>query len=227
MSLCTALLSHTLTGDDALEEWTYPLRANPYYDEYRALMAEHPACADDRVGGHEAYMAWRTLMYGARRDLVGRYTFAIPSPRVITRLAKLGPIVEMGAGTGYWARLLENAGVDVVAYDAVPVGEGLNEYHDAVNWFTVRAGEPADLAAHCARALLLCWPPYDTPMASQCLDAYAGDTLIYVGEPRGGCTANRRFFNLLDREWDAVGSSSLPQWPGIDDVLTIYRRRSV
>ena len=54
----------------------------------------------------------------------------------------------------------------------------------------VKAGSPADLAAHSDRALLLCWP-YNAVEAetngtsdwdASCLDHWKGKTLVHVGE---------------------------------------------
>ena len=55
---------------------------------------------------------------------------AIPSAAALKALAKLGPIVEMGSGSGYWAAMLRERGVDVLAYDAEPprVDEANNEF---------------------------------------------------------------------------------------------------
>ena len=46
--------------------------------------------------------------------------FAVPSERALDLLASYAPLVEMGAGTGYWARLLQLRGVQVAAFDSVP-----------------------------------------------------------------------------------------------------------
>jgi hypothetical protein len=35
----------------------------------------------------------------------------------LAAIARYAPIVEMGAGTGYWARCLRERGIDAVAYD--------------------------------------------------------------------------------------------------------------
>jgi hypothetical protein len=55
------------------------------------------------------------------RDWLARlYAFAVPNQACLEELAKHTPIVEMGAGTGYWASQLKNMGVDVIAYDIKP-----------------------------------------------------------------------------------------------------------
>lgn len=74
------------------------------------------------------------------------------------------------------------------------------------------------------RTLLLCWPPYDSKMASQCLRAFQGDSVAYVGEHEGGCCADDAFFKALEKGWENVREVDLPQWPGMHDYLSIWRR---
>merc|ERR1712185_199770 len=45
---------------------------------------------------------------------------SVPSTPTLKALAKLGPIVEVGAGSGYWAAMLKERKVDVLAYDIEP-----------------------------------------------------------------------------------------------------------
>lgn len=59
----------------------------------------------------------------AKRVSTQRYAFAIPDDRAVSAIVRHAPkIVEVGAGTGYWARQLADAGADVVAYDHTPQG---------------------------------------------------------------------------------------------------------
>ncbi|WP_156028344.1 hypothetical protein [Candidatus Solirubrobacter pratensis] len=46
----------------------------------------------------------------------------MPGREAIQTLTELGPLVELGAGEGYWARILLNHGATVDAFDIEPVG---------------------------------------------------------------------------------------------------------
>lgn len=48
------------------------------------------------------------------------------------------------------------------------------------------------------RALLLVYPP-PGPMARNCLEAYQGNVLFYVGEGRGGANGDAEFFDTLEK----------------------------
>ena len=140
---------------------------------------------------------------GGWQDMVGdcmthTFAFAVPSIAALDTIVGLGcPVVEMGAGTGYWAALLQQKGVDVVALDRQPPtavtrdvvhGQG-NSFFQGT--FThVAAGGPSDLAQHSDRALMMCWPynVLDAEISGSgtwdatCLDHWKGTTLIHVGE---------------------------------------------
>lgn len=175
---------------------------------------------------------YRSEWWESRRELVMEYAWAVPTDEALDALADLGPLVEIGAGGGYWAALLRARGVDVVAYDERPVGgerENANENANASrSWSEVRQGNSASARLHPDRTLFLCWPPYATPMAFSALYGYlerGGQTLALVGEKRGGCTGNDDFFDLLDERMEETGHVSIPTWAGIHDYLSIYTRK--
>lgn len=161
-----------------------------------------------------------------RHDLVRLYAWAIPNEEALDTLAKLAPIVEMGAGTGYWAWLLRVRGVDVMAYDKAPPRLAKkNAFSFTCQWTGVLPGRPAKLAKYSNRTLFLCWPDYRTDFASRCIEAYTGDTVVYVGEGRGGCTGDDKFHDLLEFGWGCQKTVQIPRWGGIYDAMFVWRRK--
>lgn len=184
---------------------------NPYFSLFTAL-----ASASDEI------------RLSARKAAIWAYAWAVPTDAVARRIAELSPILEVGAGTGYWAWLLAQAGALVEAVD-VAAGQ-------APTWLPtgVEAGignlnrnAPARAEARRSgpdpRALLLCWPPYESPMASDTLRQYTGRHVIYVGEWRGR-TADAVFHDALDRDWVLEGEHEIPCWPGFRDRVFIFKR---
>jgi hypothetical protein len=170
-----------------------------------------------------------------RQDLVRAYSWAIPSPGDIRWMRKHlhgQSVVEMGAGGGYWAWQLEQAGTDVLAYDVNPYSAEW-ENPATTRWFTgeqpfhaVYQGEFSEVKYHPGRALLLCWPSYGEPWAAQALACYTGDDLFYIGENAGGCTADDDFFDLLTAEWEYCGSSPAHvTYSGIHCELEHWKRK--
>ncbi len=118
-----------------------------------------------------------------RLTLAQRYAYVLPTDSTLAMLAGLGPLVEIGAGTGYWAHRLRSIGVDIVAFDQAPLdGERTNRYHFHVRpWTHVEQGDQTVLSGHSDRGLLLCWPPLFSSLGD-CLTYYRGDTVAYIGD---------------------------------------------
>jgi hypothetical protein len=155
-----------------------------------------------------------------RRELAALFAWAIPDEGSLAVLARHGPLLECGAGTGYWAALLRARGVDLVATDLAPPGR---------SWTHVRpASAVAAIRASFGRTLLLCWPPYDDDSASYAaLRAYRGDVLLYVGAVPGGPAGTVRFHRELELNWHPVEQAAVPAWPGVRDRLVVYQRNPV
>jgi hypothetical protein len=185
--------------------------ANPYLDEFEAVRRRpRPAVPDLGL-----------LM--ARHRLVVEFAWAVPNEAALAALVALSPIVEIGAGSGYWAAMLRARGATVHAYD-VTVGAANNWGHTKT-WTRVEEGDEARVDDHEDCTLLLCWPAGGA-MAVNALRRYRGPCLAYVGEGRGGSTATAEFFDELERQWVEAREVAIPQWDGMQDALRIYRRRA-
>eukprot|EP00050_Salpingoeca_kvevrii_P017483 m.65594 g.65594 ORF g.65594 m.65594 type:complete len:70 (+) comp7578_c0_seq7:883-1092(+) len=60
---------------------------------------------------------------------------------------------------------------------------------------------------------------------TRCLERYRGDTLIYVGEGRGGVNANDAFFDELERSWICTKVVKLDPFPQCFERLFVLQRR--
>lgn len=230
-----AITVEEFEGNPALVAWLEVYRDNPAFDYW------------DRIGlgrrkdwSMEATM--RPLM--VREEVIHEYGFAIPCDDALVEIAKHSPIVEVGAGTGYWAALLRNGGVDVIASDTL--GEDFGAYGFSKLYTEVIQEDASVMAAlHPDHTLLIIWPPYGDPMGADAVAAYheaGGSRVIYIGEGPGGCTGDSRMFALLGQEscWHDAGEEcdcdksdalfglvraiTIPQWDGIHDVLFVYER---
>jgi hypothetical protein len=166
-----------------------------------------------------------------RRELAQLFSWAIPTDEALELLARYGPLVECGAGMGYWTALLRARGTDAIAYDLRPPGpKARNAYHRRARrpWTKIRRGSSVSAARrHRDRALLLCWPPYDDDAASyKALRAYRGDVVIHIGEREEGATGSVRFHRELRLNWTLVEEVELPHWPRLRDSVMVYRRNA-
>lgn len=147
---------------------------------------------------------------------------------VLLELGSNRGFVEIGAGNGQWARVLSDRYKDstyasqhngkkfdfCLAFDnmsALPLDPKVfhnrtKPYHDHF-YAKVQTCDSIDTVLkqwQCrGRVLLLVYPSPASSMAADALRAYASmssvnDTLVYVGEGRGGANANDDFFNALE-----------------------------
>ncbi len=193
--------------------------SNPYLEEALALVEAHKK--NDREG-------LLSLLNEARPDYISRYAFSIPTIDIVEEIAACSPLVEIGAGGGYWARCLRGAGADIIAYDSRPPGEEApwdwregNQWFDDT-WFHVQEGDETMAGRYPERTLFLCWPPIFDPMAANALRLYraaGGKTLIFIGSR--GSSADDDFYHDLEK-LKMVRSLKLWSWPGVDDWMWIY-----
>lgn len=196
------------------------MTGNPLYDLWRELV---PSARSPRRWGYLFGVDYRTTI--AREKACAEYAWAVPDDKALELISRHGPLVEIGAGTGYWAALLARRGVDILAYDAAPPPDPNNLWHyQAMTWFPVQPGGPEKAALYPERTLFLCWPPMGEPFAAECLRHYQGNRVIYVGES-GGCTADVTFHKMLQRDFVLEFEHHIPRWPPMTDRLWIYRRR--
>lgn len=200
---------------------------NPYLRAFREALKE-PDAHDD---------------WDLQWSLAHRFSWAVPTPTTLTKIKEFSPhgVVEIGAGTGYWASLLQQMGVDVVAYDANPVELGANRFHSneraqvPVTSFTrVRKGGARAAVGHPERALMLCWPPHDMNrdrsrsqrfMSNRALASFAGNRLIYIGQPSGGITGSAQFHQMLAADWICRSKTRTPNFRGKCTSLYLFERR--
>ena len=134
--------------------------------------------------------------------------FAVPSDGALATLAEHAPLIEVGAGTGYWSAVLQQRGVDILAFDSEPPSTGMsNNFFYDFSFTDVQKGSGTTLFKEhpelAKRALVLVWPNNpdheDNPEVvlkqdreaatpiwdADCLEAYmaaGGTKVIYVGE---------------------------------------------
>ena len=100
---------------------------NPYLKKLKAFIDKNSSLA-------RADLA--SLLLEQRNDFVSEYCFTIPCYDILKKVASYSPIVEIGAGSGYWARCLGEFGADVVAYDRFPPGqEDPWDWRSGNSWF--------------------------------------------------------------------------------------------
>jgi hypothetical protein len=187
-----------------------------------------------------------------RTAAISTYGFAIPCEEALDAIERWSPdgVVEIGAGTGYWAGLLHRRGVDVVAFDIEPAPSPRNAWFAGTQpWHPVHPGDHDRVREYPGRTLLLVWPTNNEIWAAAALEAYreaGGRCVVFVGEGPGGRTGDAVFHAMLgeltsclqcgyramrepcicgvEARWRRTETVALPQWPGFADALRVYVR---
>lgn len=201
----------------------------------------------------DAHRRWAaTDNEAVRAEAIARYALAVPTEEAIAAIAAHAPagVVEVGAGTGYWARLLADRGTAVVAFDVAPPPDAGNHFFaGAEPWYPVAEGDEDIAAAYPERTLLLVWPTRES-WPTDALRVYAGaggQRVAYVGEGPGGRMGDDQLHAALglvegcvacdygipdvscvchvERQWRLLRAVTLPNWGGYRDDLYLFDRR--
>ena len=170
-----------------------------------------------------------------RWEFIDKFGFAILSLGAVEAIRPYQPLLELGAGSGYWSYELKRFGIDVIAtdpFDQETVSRsntGMESKGDKV--WEHRYTEIEQLAAvdairkYPSRNLLIVWPSLWSSWAAGALEVYTGNTVIYFGENQGDACADDRFFELLDERFADRTYVPMPHFWGCHDRWLLIARK--
>lgn len=158
-------------------------------------------------------------LFSLREKFVKTHSWAIPTREVVMmirgRLKELNvnTILDVGCGKALWPALInQHRCFNVTAYDPEPIDTPFMPVTNVI----------PNTIFDC---LMYVWPDYAEPWAYNILRRKMPNTVLYIGEGRGGCTADDNFHEFLSKEYTRVWHSMLPNWPSIHDDVFIFRRK--
>ena len=171
------------------------------------------------------YTYKRVSEYDKRHEFVKLYSFAVPTEECVEAIRKYAPILEVGAGTGYWAYELKKAGINIRPTDVTLLG--LNPYGFRKQWTNVESISAVSAIRKYSEydTLMTVWPCYNDKWSYLALKEFKGSHVIYVGEDSCGCTGTEEFHETLYNDFDVLETIYIPQYDGIHDDMTIYKRK--
>jgi len=218
---------HFVTGGPLVSD-------NPYWDIVAPSVNKHDGRRVVNGGNPEG----SAQLGFAQMTLQATYAYAIPSPETVSWMSDFcagQPVLELGAGRGYWAAQLSRAGLVVDAFELEPPDTQDNVSFPQAEgqadvWHAVRAIDGLSDDAQAGHVLFLCWPPgWENPMASEALAAFesaGGDRLVYMGEPKGGKTGDAAFFDGLADRWKLESTDpGFVSWWNLADTAQGWVRR--
>ena len=192
--------------------------------------------------GPDAQHLDKTISMAARRRFfVSYFAWAIPTEEAIAtirRFANGQPILEVGAGKGLWASLLQKTGATVLATDDLSTHSGQNDPSDDPRYRVRKAFTFVERLNHLEAlskygfcpTLMMCWPPFGLGMSEETLREYRGDRLVYIGEQQAAAeavTGSESFHHRLQQDWHLSAKITVPRWPGVYDAVFLYRRKRI
>lgn len=152
-------------------------------------------------------------LYAAEHESFARLT-----QPAIDVLLELSPLVDVGAGNGWWAKRLTELGADVIAI------EPNNPAHQC---FPLVKADHRAIVNYGDRTLLMVWPTRHSEWATECAFLYQGDTVVYVGDPLYLWTASHTLpYVLRQKGFQRIRTISINSWPHhpIIDTLSVWKR---
>jgi hypothetical protein len=170
-----------------------------------------------------------------RDKFINRYGFAILWSVAIEAMRPYAPLLEIGAGSGYWTYELKKHGIDCIATDTMDGQYGFfsrqTGEEDKLNRWQKQYIEIEKLNSveavrkYPKRNLLTVWPDYNSSWAADALDIFTGQVVIYMGEGPGNATADDRFHELLDQRFGNQEFIPMPHFEySYDRLLLICKQ---
>jgi hypothetical protein len=158
------------------------------------------------------------LMLVESRRLIENYGENALDRSALTTIAQMGPLVELGAGNGYNARLLQDLGADITATDISAPSTG--------GWFSVEGGS-YDSVILDGRLPLLIWPFMNAP-SEWLRSESAPEQLIVVNDvdPKHlGTRSGGSYHDVLFQGWKAISSFPVKSgWRVLRDWVHVWSR---
>ena len=161
-----------------------------------------------------------------RHLFVSVYSFAVPNNDVIKEIVKHSPLVEVGAGAGYWAYLITKFGGEICATDSYEWERGkavspIFTYRKM--WYDIeRLSAEETIAVHPTKTPLLVWPYPNQTWADSVLTTTKSNVAIIVGEVgSAACTADPLLHN---KSWKVASTHKIWNWSDINDIVRIVVR---
>ena len=169
----------------------------------------------------------KTAMNRLREAYIRQYGFAVLTDESIAWMAgRLSGhrVLEVGAGNGYLAMRLRQAGVQMDATDMSRLEDNLyalgNSYHTDVEIMEAKRA----LETFRPTALVWSWPVPETA-SGRALEAFDGQMLIYIGEQNEGCTGGQLFERTIAERYREPENLCIPSFPGVHDWIAAYEKR--
>lgn len=130
--------------------------------------------------------------------------------------------LEVMAGAGWLSKALAEHGVQIIATDDYSWFDGHKKINHVYTVENLDAVSSIQKYGNQVDILIMSWPPYSDNRAYKAMQEWGQlNTIIYIGEGYGGCTADDNFHNHFYTEAYNDLHFSMPQLDGLHDYVQI------
>ena len=243
-ALMGVTLKSTLDALDACEhtptaEQAFSIMANTSYEAAKRTLIEaapkegrfknyiNAFVADfDQWVDQNAREATMTALNEIRHRYTAQYGFPVITAEAvdwITQRTRHAELLEVGAGNGYLARQLQDAGVDVIPTDAYTITDNAYSLGKTCHTSVIQIDAMDAITELNDLNLIWSWPTPDQA-SGKALKCFNGEYFVYIGEQsNGGCTGGELFNHVLDTKFEYCEGFNIPSFPGIHDSIALYQ----
>jgi hypothetical protein len=168
----------------------------------------------------ETYIKRTSQLSRLREQAILQFGFSIPCAEVLDALAQHQPIVEIGAGSGYWTALMRHRSIDVIGTD--PDAQGWWEQVGQYDPYQVNLEARQALRRWPKHTVFCSWPSLKEPWLLQALRSmHIGRRLILIEED---ACADEKTWAYRDQRFSNEAYISVPAWWGCNDRCGVWRR---
>jgi hypothetical protein len=209
----------------AMRDWMNGARVPPLDEQLRSFGQHYRSFRANWDRWPETNLALG--MIEERHRFIAEFCFAVPNAEAIDLLLAHQPLLEIGAGTGAWAKLLRDRGADVIATDPRFERHFFDEQIDHAHYIEPGVVPWFDLQGKTAvrrwpeRNVFCAWPSLGQTWLRQAARAMRpGRTLLVVYED---ACADERTWDYLDH-WRPVADQELIGWYHCHDRLIAWKK---
>lgn len=156
-----------------------------------------------------------------RRIFIKQFGFSVPSAEAIEILSKHQPILEIGAGTGYWSRLLNLNQIDVIATDpqlSNPGGFQHQAYFPCLKLDAVQA-----ISHHSGRNIFCSWPSLNENWLKEAAKLLDKDQFLFAVYEEA--CANEETWDYIRENFEEICDLELISWYWTHDRFMGWKKR--
>lgn len=160
-----------------------------------------------------------TGLSAERWEFIRRFCFAVPTKEALDTMEAHQPLLEIGAGSGAWARLLSLRGVDIIATDSMSHDYG----HGHGTLFPVeRLQGKTAVRRYPERNVFCAWPTLSHTWPRQAVRAMRPGRYLFV--VREDATADERTWDYVEEAFESHADLDMIGWHFLHDRFQAWRK---